>query len=625
MKGRTFETGRLLCFSTLFGAVLCAACGSGGSVAGGSASGPGSAPVPGTHHYLTSTALVDVIDGPDDAHHATIDTRLYIPDNATAATPQPAIVMTHGFGLSKDSAEVTSMADFLARHGYVVLAYTGQGFGQSSGCIRLDSADYDVKDSMQLTDKLLVPRPEVARDAKGPLVGLIGGSYGGGITLNVAALDPRVRALVPGRTWNSLQFALDPNNLVTANDPTGFSHQLAAQGVFKSEWTSLFFADGNAGAAQGNGGCAQEKAASGDPTTVAGVACLGYPTEVCQTYATLSATGNADAASLALVKNSSVESFIGQLRAPTMLVQGQSDTLFNENDAAGTYTALKAAGVPVAMIWNSGGHGGYDSLPGECEVYGNGTTGLDACYLPLRALAWFDRWLRGDSSVDTGPAFAWYSDWLNYDNSGSAYGQYGRAAAFPAQGTVTYLLSGSADLVAPGTSPTAGSAQLINPPGGTPASYSETSNFTGPQSSPSLASVPPSDPPGEAVSFTSKPFARDTVSVGVPSAHLHIANINTQDLVFFGKVFDVAPDGSTTLIHRLIAPVRVPATDAGKPVDIHLLGFAHQFAKGHSVRLTIASTDQTSYNSKVPDQITITTGGSDPSSFTLPVDDTSVP
>ena len=581
--------------------------------------GPGSTPVPGTHQYTTTDAMVPVLDGPSGDHAATIDTRLYIPDNATAATPQPALVITHGFGLAKDSPEVVASADFFARHGYVVLTYTGQGFGKSSGCIRLDSVDYDVKDSMQLIDTLLVPLAGVARDAKGVLIGLIGGSYGGGITLNVAASDPRVRALIPGRTWNSLQFALDPNNLVVAGDPTGFTHQLAAQGVFKLEWTSLFFASGNATPAQGGGSCPQEKLASGDPTTVAGLPCLGYPSEVCQTYATLAATGDADTAAITLVSHSSVATFFDQLRAPTMLVQGQSDTLFNENDAAGTYLALRAAGVPVAMIWNSGGHGGYNSLPGACEAYGGGTSGLDDCYLPLRALAWFNRWLRGDASVDTGPGFAYYRDWVPYGGSGPDFGQYGQAPAFPAQSTVTFLLSGSSDLADPGTDATAGSATVINPAGGLPASYSETSNFTGPQSSP-MVSLAPSDPPGEAASFTSKPFARDTVSVGVPSAHLNVSHLNGQDLVFFGKVFDVAPDGSATLIHRLIAPVRVPAADVSKPVDIHLLGFAHLFAKGHSVRFTIAATDQTSYNAKLPDAITINTGGSDPSSFSLPVE-----
>ena len=57
-----------------------------------------------------------------------------------------------------------------------------------------------------------------------------------------------------------------------------------------------------------------------------------------------------------------------------------------------------------------------------------------------------------------------------------------------------------------------------------------------------------------------------------------------------------------------------------KPIDIHLLGFAHKFLKGHSVRFSIASTDQTSYNAKVIDVITVATGGADPATFSLPVD-----
>lgn len=610
------------------------ACGDSRSVGSGagavSNSGSAATAVVGKQTYTTSDAVIPVMDGHDGTHAATIDTRLYLPANATAATPQPVILMTNGFGLDKLAGEIVSMADYLARHGYIVLTYSGQGFGGSSGCIRLDSYDYDVKDSQQLIDKMLVDpafkvgdlsvASVVARDAKGPLIGLIGGSYGGGIVLNMAATDPRVRAAIPGRTWNSLQYALNPNNLITAGDATGFAHQRAQQGVFKFEWTSLFFASGNAGAAQGQGGCPEEKAMSGEPAMVAGAACAGFPTEVCQTYATLTATGDADDAIRSLVANSSVETRIDQLTVPTMLVQGQSDTLFNPNDAVATYVKLKARQVPVAMIWNSGGHGGYNSLPGECEVYGSGTTGLDQCYLTQRALAWFNRYLRGDTAVDTGPGFAFYRDWVANDGSGSAHSQYGQAAGFPAQAMQTFYLSGTADLVAEKTQVVAGSATVLNPAGGTPSSYTETSNFTGPSASPSASGMAPSDPAGQFANFTSAPFERDVVSVGVPRARLNIANRNTRDLVFFGKVWDVDAAGNATLIKRLIAPVRVPAAEVGKPVEFNLVGFAHRFAKGHRVRLSIASTDMTSYNAKVADVLTITTGGNDPASFSLPVD-----
>ena len=110
------------------------------------------------------------------------------------------------------------------------------------------------------------------------------------------------------------------------------------------------------------------------------------------------------------------------------------------------------------------------------------------------------------------------------------------------------------------------------------------------------------------------------VSVGIPRARLNISNRNTRDLVFFGKVWDVDAAGNATLIKRLIAPVRVPAADAGKPVEFNLVGFAHRFEKGHRVRFSVASTDLTSYNAKVADLLTITTGGADPASFSLPVD-----
>lgn len=580
-------------------------------------------PSPGTHAFTTTDALVPVVDGPTNTHKATIDTRLYVPDNASAASPQPAILMTHGFGLSKSAGEVVSSATFLARHGYVVLTYTAQGFGSSSGCVTLESRTYDVKDAQQLITKVLDPLSLVEHNGNGSVVGMVGGSYGGGIQANVAENDPRIHAISPGRTWNALQYSLDPNNYVVPGDPTGFTHELHKQGVFKQQWTSLFFASGNGNPIGGlppsgpqQGSCPQDKLASGDPATVAGVACPGFYAQVCLTYAGITATGDASDADRALLADSSATTQIDKLRIPVLLVQGQADTLFNENDAAATYTALRRRGVPVKMIWNSGGHGGYDSLPGECDVYGRGTggadfRGLDDCYLSLRTLAFLDAALRG--TPDPSPGFTFYRDWVPYAGVGANDEQYGSAAAFPVSGATTFTLSGSNALVT--TSAAAGSASFLNPPLGLPPAYSETSNFSGPASSPQVP-LPPTEQPGQSVSFTSAPFTSAVDSVGIPSAHLRLSHAAPTDLIFFGKVFDVAPGGAATLIHRLIAPVRVPAAAVAQPVDLKLLGFAHRFGKGHAVRLTLAATDATSYNNRVPDQITVTTGAG--STFTLP-------
>lgn len=582
-------------------------------------------PRSGTQSFVISDAMVEVVDGPADDDATTIDTRLYVPTGATAATPQPAILITHGFGLTKLATEVVAHATFLARHGYVVLTYTAQGFGASTGCVALQSRTYDVKDAQQLITKVLDPRPDVLHDANGSVVGMVGGSYGGGIQLNLAENDPRIHAISPGRTWNALQYSLNPNNRVVPGDPTGFSHTLNDQGVFKQEWTSLFFASGNGNPIGGTppglppepaGTCVQDKLASGEPTEVAGVPCLGFHVEVCRTYATVSATGDATDADRALLADSSGATQIERLRVPTLIVQGQADTLFNLNDAVSTYTALRRNRVPVKMIWNSGGHGGYDSLPGECDVYGRGTggedfRGLDDCYLSLRTLAFLDEALRGID--DPSPGFTWFEDWTEYGGAGANDEQYGQAPAFPAMPAIAFTLSGS-DALVQGEA-VEGSASFVNPVGGVPPAYTETSNFSGPASSPQIP-LPPSEQPGQSVSFTSEPFTDGLVSVGVPRATLRLSHSGVGDLVLFGKVYDVAPDGTATLIRRLISPVRVPSADLAEPVTMNLLGFAHRFEPGHAVRLTLATTDATSYNRRLPDVITVASGPG--STFSLP-------
>lgn len=583
-------------------------------------------------NYTTHDALIPVVDGPADNHNVSIDIRLYIPENATPTSPQPAIIFGHGFGNNKLSLELTSLADFFARNGYIALTLTSQGFGGSGGCIRLNSFDYDVKDVMQIIDNVLedpsfmvdgiAVAPLVEQDGLGARVGMMGGSYGGGITQNVAVSDPRVRAIVPGRTWNALQYGLVPNNLISDPNATQFQHLTHDQGVFKQQWTSLLFALGNSQPAMGNGGCPQEKATSGDPTAVAGVACTGFPSELCQVFATLTTTGNLDAASRALLANSSMVTRINQLQIPTLLQQGQTDTLFNLNDATATYLQLKENNVPTALIWHFPGHGAYNPMPGECETYGGQIDIVpDGCYLTDRALGWFERWLRGDTSIDTGPEFAWFRDFVPYDGSGSAASQYGVADAFPVYTPTRFFLSGSDALVTDATAVTDGSANMLNPTGGTPASFTEFSNFTSPEANPSFSNVPPSDPAGQFVSFTSTPFTRDTEAVGIPTVHLNLSNLNAaQDVIFFGKLFEVEPDDTTELIHRLIAPVRIPAGTSGTGIDIRLAGIAHLFEQGNRVRLVLATTDQTSFNNRLPDTITVTTGGVDPAYLDLPTD-----
>ncbi len=573
---------------------------------------------PPTTTFTTSERVVPVVTGRSDDIEIGIDTRLYVPASASRKKPAPAILMSHGFGGSKDSTEVLTTAEFFARHGYVVLTYSASGFGKSGGCVTLHSADYDVKSSMQLLDTVLEPRKDVLRDRRGVVVGTIGGSYGGGAQLPLAALDKRIKASIVGRSWNNLAFSLNPNNRIVPGDRTGLEHNRNLQGVFKMEWTSLFYALGNAQPAMGNGGCQEAKIASQNPVEVAASPnCPGFYLELCTTYTQLSGAGTTTAEGRHLIARASASNYLDKIKKPVLLVQGQSDTLFNLNDAAATYTALKRRGVPVGMIWNSGGHGGYTSQPGECEAYdgkNRSVAKMSNCYLPLRSLGWMDHWLRG-AKDGRGPEFTYYRDWVKYGGRGANDEQYAKANAFPLPKVTRFTLTGTKTMRPRTGRVKPGSVSFTNPQGGQPAAYTESSQFSGPEAEPNLARDP-YEIEGQHVAFTSTRLPRRLASAGIPAARLDITNSNGRDLVFFAKIYDVDRNGRAELVHRLISPVRVPASEVGKPVTFAFTGFAHRFARGHRVRIVLAATDATSYNAKTADTITVRTGKQ--SVFVLP-------
>ncbi|MFP5218217.1 MAG: CocE/NonD family hydrolase C-terminal non-catalytic domain-containing protein [Actinomycetes bacterium] len=598
-------------------------------------------PVPAVAEDVTvASGTASVVNGPPGSPAIDLQYDVYVPAGASPVDPRPAIVMTHGFGLSKDAPEVTSMASFLSRNGYVVLAYTAAGFDESGGCITLQSIDRDAVGTTSLVDQVLEPRTDLVRDGGELVLGTVGGSYGGGWQLPYAALDDRVRAAAPGRTWSLLRYSLNPNNRVVPGDPTGFTHALNEQGVFKAQWTSLFFAAGNGEPVGGipptgelRTACQEYKLAGGDSGAVSGITCTGYLSELCDVFARVSTTGTATAEDRELLDRASGATFLGELgarRLPVLLVQGQRDTLFNPNDALTTYTALRAAGSPVEMVWNWGGHGGYNSRAGECEVYGGGTgapepspdgVGLEDCYLTARTLAFFDRHLLPGAAADgDAPGFAWYREWTGFaegaDGTFAADEQYGTAPQFPAMPSTTFTLSGDR-LVPPGGVVAQGSAQLLNPLGGSPSSYSETSNFSGPDSTPRDPREP-YDLPGQSATFTSPPFPAAVESVGVPRAQLALAHEAPTDLFLFAKAYDVAPDGSAELIARMVSPVRVPTADLDRVVDVNLIGFAHRFEAGHRVRLVLTTTDTAYRNNPVADVITLQTGPASTLALPLP-------
>src|SRR5436305_8466893 len=176
--------------------------------------------------------MLAVLTGPDGATPVSLDTTFYLPRSASAAHPVPAVLLAHGFGGTKES--VVTQAEDLADHGYAVLTWTAEGFGASGGQIHLDSPDWEVRDAQRLID-WLAARPEIRTDGPGdPKVAVVGGSYGGGLTLMAAGYDKRIDAIVPSITWNDLGNAFLP-------EAGGAG---SGAGVFKKVWAGRFFGNG---------------------------------------------------------------------------------------------------------------------------------------------------------------------------------------------------------------------------------------------------------------------------------------------------------------------------------------------------------------------------------------------
>ncbi len=533
-----------------------------------------------------------------------VDADLYRPTGVDREHPAPAVLATNGFGGSKSDGSTDAIGKAFAQRGYVSLVYSGLGFGRSGCLISLDDPAIDGAAASQLVDFLGGKRSAddgttadfVTLDAAGdPRLGMIGGSYGGAVQLATAAVDPRVDALVPMITWHDLAYSLDPNNAVGAD---------GVPGAFKWQWANGFYLIGEG----------QTLLAPGlDPSRINSLACLHFVSPACDTVRTLNSgryPAEETARLLAYARSVSPVSYLSRVKAPTLLVQGQADSLFNLNEATATYKTLKAQGTPTKMIWQSWGHSG-GQVAGELSL---GQGNVETSYVGRRILAWFDRYL-GKKNVDTGPAFAYYRDWT--DDPASAYATADR---LPALSRKLYL-SGDGKLVDNRSKVARGSRTYTN--WLIPTSHSE-SSLAGMIGLPDPA---PYDTKGTYLGWTSEPLARATDVVGAPRATLKVVSPkaertqNSGDaadrLVLFAKLYDIAPDGSRTLVQRLVAPVRVP--DVTKSFTVTLPGIVHRYEKGHRLRFVVAASDDAYFGNRGIKPVTVVSAPEDTGVLRLPV------
>jgi ABC-2 type transport system ATP-binding protein len=555
--------------------------------------------------WTEETVLVNGTREPDGVP-VTLDATIYLPER----TPAPAVLLAHGYGSSE--AGVAGQARQLAGRGYVVLAWSARGFGDSGGLVHLDSPDYEVKDAQLMLDQL-ARRKEVRQDATGdPRVGVVGASYGGALALMLAGTDHRVDAVVPSITWNDLPQALFPQFAVQGSPTTAAGIQpIAGTGVFKRQWTALLLgasaaAGGAPGGAAGSGTGPSLPPAADDAAgsralgfATLNAACGKLATDLCLGYLQAATTGRPEAALLKLLSASSPARVADRITAPTLLIQGQTDSLFPLSEADANARAIASAGTDVQIVWQAGGHDGgtdesdrleritADFLDRTLDHRTPQTPAADVRTPGFRVTV-PDAVV---SSTDSNPAPQLRSadifPGLPEADAGAAVQlehlalQGGKQLAISPPGAVPAALTSL-----PGASGALGLLGSASAAGG---GFGGGGSGTGGAGGAGLGL---GVLPGQNAGFQTAPLTSGITVVGSSRVTVRISSTAT-DATLFASLLDVGPDGGTTLPRQLVSAVRLEGLPAeGRVVTIALPAIVRDVPAGHRLRVVLSSTDQ---------------------------------
>jgi ABC-2 type transport system ATP-binding protein len=530
-------------------------------------------------------ALICGVPVPAYAQEQVIETELMVPGTPEAdgelvqldasilttdpVTPRPAIVLAHGFGGTKNDSKPTART--LALAGYTVITFTARGFGASGGRIHLNNPAYEGADARKLVD-LAASRPEVAKDGDDPVIGFAGASYGGALSFLAAGLDQRVDATVPAFTWHSLRQALFPQHQVVgpAKSPADVS-PANRQGVFKQRWASLLFSN-----AAGRPGPTDQQSQNADGL------CGRFDSALCQGYLQAAQTGESDEELNALLDESGLAEILPMIKAPTLIIQGEDDTLFTLDQADANFRGLPAT-TPAKMEWVAGGHDSQLSV--------------DPLIDDLKE--WFGRYLKRDGSASDAPFSVLVPETsLLGENRGTRDPATLVAQSYPGRGSTLAMrritLTGQQqEVVAP---PGGAPAALTNLPG-TGAAFGRASSVAGY----ALGVLP-----GQSARFTSEPLTAPLTLIGSSRIDLEVTGTTSQASLF-ASLWDLGPDvertedgrtsvspSSAILPQLTIAPLKLSGLDANtaQRVTVALPAVSHKVPVGHRLQLVVSTTDQ---------------------------------
>lgn len=534
--------------------------------------------------YRICSAKIPSFDG------TRLDATLTLPAKPPRKRKLPLLVMLHGLFNSKNEylseTRTGTGADrggeayktigwnnvWFASRGYAVLTYSARAHGDSEGELGLAHRDIEVRDTHHLTGLLVddlygSKRPLARIDRR--RVGVFGGSYGGGqawllLTTRGSGANqygtwrsPRgklvkLAAAVPAFTWTDLLHTLAPNGRqrsdavvdpATADIPFGVGKATLVDGFIATGGNKLtpellrYLARFNAGEPYDD---------PSDPVVPEARRAL---TEDRSAYFQ---NGFFDA--LAARR---------QRRVPVLAAQGWTDPIFHAIEPVRMYRRLRAAspGYPIALYL-----GDFEHLT---------SLNKQADFQRWHALGnrLLDRYLRGARKrvrFDAETALT--------DCDPKRFGPLVRAADWDrlAPRRARFDLGGPQQTASPlqdqratSTDPVVVSVQ----PGGGRGCIRTTLGPT----------------PGVAAYRVR--LDRELTLIGMPRVTLRFRSL-APDLELNSRLWDVAPDGTQTLVSRGAYRV-VDPSPGGERVEYELFGNAWRFAAGHELLLEVTQDDST--------------------------------
>jgi predicted acyl esterase len=486
--------------------------------------------------------------------------------------PYPTIGYFHGWGGSKIFDDRTTN---WAAHGYAVFSMSDRGWGNSCGAqdpgrLNADCAKgynhllddrYEVRDAQYLISELAdegVTQPNK--------VGATGSSYGGGLSMALAALRDRmmlpdgtlapwtspggmsmkIAAAAPDIPWTDLAYSLMPNGRTldyVADAPYG-----SRVGVEKLSFVSGLYGTGLASSNYAAPGTDPQA----DLTTWYGLLNAGEPYDQNpQTAAILNEIES---------HHSSYYIDHSEPPAPLLISNGWTDDLFPPDEAIRFYNRTRTQFGPSAMVnlfFSDAGH-----------QRGQNKT-ADTAVRVARQNAWFDYYLKGQG---TAPQSGQVETLTKVCGGPSAGPYFGSNWAKLAPGEVRYSSAPSQTILPAAGDPTVG--QAFDP-------------ITG---SGACATAPGADQSGIATYRLPAATGSGYTLMGSPTIVADLDSLGPSSQVA-ARLLDVAPDGTETLVARGIyrPDVNSSLTPTRQVFQLHPDGW--KFAAGHVAKLELLPND----------------------------------